>query len=98
MSTTTIFPPVIVKSYTPRGRQSGPTRLRRPVDECHLRGPGTSGERVRDGASTTDLTRRGGLRGREVGAQHAVRGVGGGTLIATVTDPDGNAIGLVQSP
>jgi predicted enzyme related to lactoylglutathione lyase len=30
--------------------------------------------------------------------QQAVRDVGGGKLVATVTDPDGNVIGLVQSP
>jgi predicted enzyme related to lactoylglutathione lyase len=26
------------------------------------------------------------------------QGVGGGTLMATVTDPDGNVIGLIQKP
>ena len=30
--------------------------------------------------------------------QQAIRDVGGGKLVATVTDPDGNVIGLVQSP
>jgi predicted enzyme related to lactoylglutathione lyase len=30
--------------------------------------------------------------------QQATRDVGGGKLVATVTDPDGNVIGLVQSP
>jgi predicted enzyme related to lactoylglutathione lyase len=30
--------------------------------------------------------------------QQAVRDVGGGKLVATVTDPDRNVIGLVQSP
>jgi predicted enzyme related to lactoylglutathione lyase len=30
--------------------------------------------------------------------QQAIRNVGGGKLVATVTDPDGNVIGLVQSP
>lgn len=31
-------------------------------------------------------------------AQQAVRGVGGGKLIASVKDADGNVIGLIQSP
>jgi len=31
-------------------------------------------------------------------AQQAVRDVGGGKLIASVTDADGNVIGLIQSP
>ena len=31
-------------------------------------------------------------------AQQAVRDVGGGRLIATVKDADGNVIGLVQNP
>jgi predicted enzyme related to lactoylglutathione lyase len=30
--------------------------------------------------------------------QQAIRDVGGGKLIATVNDPDGNVIGLLQSP
>ena len=30
--------------------------------------------------------------------QQEVRDVGGGKLIASVVDPDGNVIGLVQSP
>lgn len=36
----------------------------------------------------------------EAGAevQQATRDVGGGKLIATVKDPDGNSIGLIQSP
>jgi predicted enzyme related to lactoylglutathione lyase len=31
-------------------------------------------------------------------AQQAIRDVGGGKLIASVKDPDGNVIGLIQSP
>jgi predicted enzyme related to lactoylglutathione lyase len=31
-------------------------------------------------------------------AQQAVKDVGGGKLIASVKDPDGNIIGLIQSP
>jgi predicted enzyme related to lactoylglutathione lyase len=36
----------------------------------------------------------------EAGAevQQATRDVGGGKLIAIVKDPDGNSIGLIQSP
>jgi predicted enzyme related to lactoylglutathione lyase len=30
--------------------------------------------------------------------QQVIRDVGGGKLVATVTDADGNVIGLVQSP
>jgi predicted enzyme related to lactoylglutathione lyase len=37
---------------------------------------------------------------QDAGAQVTgdVRDVGGGKLVATVTDPDGNMIGVVQSP
>jgi predicted enzyme related to lactoylglutathione lyase len=31
-------------------------------------------------------------------AQRQVKDVGGGKLVASVKDPDGNVIGLVQSP
>jgi predicted enzyme related to lactoylglutathione lyase len=30
--------------------------------------------------------------------QQPARDVGGGRLVATVTDPDGNVLGLVQDP
>ena len=48
-----------------------PSERTHPAPAARRRVPsarsGHVGERVRDGASTTDLTRRGGLRGREVG-------------------------------
>ena len=55
--------------------------------------------RVRPGEGQGGVRRgRGDRRGGAIGWKEPTHGVGGGRLVATFTDPDGNVLGLLQDP
>lgn len=95
----TIFPPAIVKPKTTRGRPPGAHTASTAPFTSASRATRARPEKVsatasapRSSAGAPTLV----AGGAEV--QQPATDVGGGKLIATVKDADGNVLGLAQSP